>query len=96
MTAQPASPTARLVPYFRRWYGSPKLKLRGLGRSDICLKQQALAAIDLLHADESVSRSETRDTLADLSNHIDDLMRAIDAEEDLREQLDKLRAMKAP
>lgn len=43
------------------------------------LKASALAAIDALNADVSVSRDEMRAHLADVSNHIDDLMRAIDA-----------------
>lgn len=44
------------------------------------LKEQAIQAINALNADDSVTRDEMRDHLADVSNHIDDLMRAIDAE----------------
>ncbi len=49
------------------------------------LKQAAIAAIDAMNADESVSPEEMRDALADVSNHIDDRMRAIDAERDRAE-----------
>lgn len=45
------------------------------------LKHAAKQAIDTMHAEARVSPEEMRDSLTDLSNHIDDLMRAIDARE---------------
>lgn len=53
------------------------------------LKAKAIEAINALYADGQVSSEETRCDLADLSNHIDDFMRLIDASEtELEERLE--------
>jgi hypothetical protein len=44
------------------------------------LIEKAKDAIAAVHGDTSVGKEQTRDDLADLSNYIDDMMRAIDAD----------------